>query len=118
MKRGILIRLSEQQLAEIDKKKKQAGIKSREAFIRKMIFDGRVINIDTSSITRVAYLLSNVANNVNQIAKIANGTRTVSVADLQYVKDEVCSVSEEIRNVIKAMNAFCKGGDVYGYNLD
>jgi len=59
-----------------------AGIRNREAYIRKMILDGYIVRLDISDIRKMVQLLSNATSNLNQIAKRANETRSVYESDI------------------------------------
>jgi len=51
-----------------------AGIRNREAYLRKMVLDGYILRLDLSEVREMTRLLSNATNNLNQIAKRANET--------------------------------------------
>jgi hypothetical protein len=53
-----------------------AGIRNREAYIRKMILDGYIVRLDLSDVRKMVKLLSNATSNLNQIARRANETRS------------------------------------------
>ncbi len=42
------------------------GIRSLSAYIRKMALDGYCLNLDLPQLRRMAYLLQNCSNNLNQ----------------------------------------------------
>ena len=84
----IVFRLSDEELVYLENKLSALGTANREAYCRKMVLDGQLIQIDTSSIQEVQRLLSNVANNINQVAKRANETRSVHEADIQQIRKE------------------------------
>ena len=59
-----------------------AGIRNREAYIRKMILDGYIVCLDLSDVRKMVQLLSNATSNLNQIAKRANETRSIYESDI------------------------------------
>jgi len=59
-----------------------ANIRNREAYIRKMVLDGYIVRLDLSDVRKMVQLLSNATNNLNQIAKRANETRSVYESDI------------------------------------
>ena len=69
--------VSRMELDIIHEKMSKAGIKSRSAFLRQMALSGYVIQLDLEPLQRVAALLANATNNVNQIAKRLNGGESV-----------------------------------------
>jgi len=80
-----------------------ANIYNREAYLRKMALDGYVIRIDTEPIQRVSFLLSNAANNLNQLAKHANETRNIYGSDIQKLQAELPPLCAEISEAISSI---------------
>ena len=68
-------------------KMSEAGIKNRGAYLRKMALDGYIIRVDFSDIRELVRLLRNAANNLNQVAKRANETRSIYSADIKDLQD-------------------------------
>ncbi len=62
-------RVSPDELARINKKREEIGIRSMGAYLRKMAMDGYCVNLDLSDVRRVSFLLGNCSNNLNQYAK-------------------------------------------------
>ena len=60
-----------------------AGIGNREAYIRKMVLDGYIVQLDLSDVRKMVQLLSNATSNLNQIAKRANETRSIYESDIK-----------------------------------
>ena len=90
-------------MALLREKMEQAGIKNREAYIRKMCLDGYVLKLDFSDIRQLTFLLSNATNNLNQLAKRANETRSVAVCDVRAMQAELDSIWGELREVMKKL---------------
>lgn len=70
----------------IERRMSQTGIKSMRAYLLKQAIDGRVINVELTSVDDMVHLLSNATNNINQIARRVNETGNLyaeDVADLQ-----------------------------------
>ena len=81
--------LNDEETKILDKKFKLSGKSSKSAFIRQLITRGFVFDIDFSEIQRYNYLLSNIANNVNQVAHRCNETRSVYRSDIDELKKEI-----------------------------
>lgn len=78
---------------------KEAGVKNRSAYIRKMSLDGYIVKLDTSDINQMIALLRNATNNLNQVAKKANSTGSIcgaDIADMQAKQDEIWETAKEI----------------------
>jgi hypothetical protein len=63
-----------------------AGISSFGAFARKMLIDGYHINIDLSDVHEMVRLLKNATDNINQIARRANETRSIHAEDVEDLR--------------------------------
>ena len=75
------------------------GIHSLSAYIRKMALDGYCLNLDLPQLCRMAYLLQNCSNNLNQVAKRANENGKIYSADLADLRtrlDELISIGKQI----------------------
>jgi len=99
----IVFRLTESEAALLEEKMQEAGIQNREAYIRKMILDGYVLKLDFSDVKRMVWLLSNISSNINQIAKRANETRSVSTGDIRMIKAELEPIWVELRAAMKKL---------------
>ena len=84
----IVFYLNEQEQALLAEKMAEANIQNREAYIRKMVLDGYVIKMDFTDVKRMIWLLSNATNNLNQVAKRANETRSVATADVRALRED------------------------------
>ena len=95
----IKVRLSESERGLIAEKMAAAGIRNREAYIRKMILDGYIVRLDLSDVRKMVQLLSNATSNLNQIAKRANETRSIfgsDIKDLQANYEKLWGQAEAI----------------------
>ena len=101
----VVFRLAEDEAVLLEQKMAAAGIKNREAYIRKMILDGHVLRLDFSDVKRMVWLLSNATNNLNQLAKRANEERSVAIADVQAIRAEIEPLWGELRAVLKQLAA-------------
>ena len=67
----IHFRVSKVELERIRQKMESCGILSIGSYLRKMALDGYCLNLDLPQLRRMAYLLQNCSNNLNQVAKRA-----------------------------------------------
>ena len=70
----------------LEEKFKQSKIKSKSEFIRRLIIDGYIIEVNFSELNRYNFLLSNISNNINQIAHRINETRSIYKSDIDSVQ--------------------------------
>ena len=95
----IILRLTKTERHRIYEKMLGIGIRSLSAYIRKMALDGYCLNLDLPQLRRMAYLLQNCSNNLNQVAKRANENGKIYSADLADLRtrlDELISIGKQI----------------------
>jgi len=80
-----------------------AGIANRGAYIRKMILDGYVVRVDFSDVRELSRLLRNATNNLNQVAKRANETRSIYAADIKDLQDNYEKLWVSAEDIMKKL---------------
>ena len=81
--------LSDEEAQILEDKFKDSGMSSKSAFLRQLILEGFVLEIDFSEIQRYNFLLSNISNNINQVAHRCNETRSVYRSDIEQLQKEM-----------------------------
>ena len=71
----------------LDEKFKQSGMKSKSAFLRKLILYGYVYDVDYSYLRNYNTELGRISSNLNQIAKRINSTGNIYQEDIDEVKE-------------------------------
>ena len=95
----IVFHVSEDEQKLIEQKMKTAGIKNREAYLRKMSLDGYIVKLDLTDVREMTRLLSNSTNNLNQIARRVNATSNIykkDISDLQEDYEKLWKQAEKI----------------------
>ena len=69
-------------------KSKKAGINESE-FLRSCIKGYKIKEQPTDEIREFIKQITGIANNINQIARVSNGTKYVQDKDLEYVKNKI-----------------------------
>ena len=69
-------------------KSKKSGLSESE-FLRSCIKGYKIKEQPTDEIREFIKQITGIANNINQIARVANGTRHVQYKDLEYVKNKI-----------------------------
>ena len=87
--------LSDEEQEIIERKIEQLGIKNKSAYVRKMLCDGAIINVDLSIIKEYNTAISRIGNNLNQISKQLNGLNYISHDDVKRVEE----MSKEIKKM-------------------
>lgn len=92
-------RVSKPELERIRYKMESSGILSIGSYLRKMALDGYCLNLDLPQLRRMAYLLQNCSNNLNQVAKRANESGQLYAADLEDLRsrlDELIAIGKQL----------------------
>ena len=84
-----LFYLSEDEKEFLDKKMKEAGIRNKSAYLRKMALDGYIIRQDYGVLKGVTNELSRIGNNLNQMAKIANTYHDINLSELKTIEGDI-----------------------------
>ena len=71
----------------LDEKFKISGLKSKSAFLRKLILYGYVYDVDYSYLRNYNTELGRISSNLNQIAKRINSTGNIYKEDMDEVKE-------------------------------
>ena len=70
------------------------GTRNTGAYLRKMAIDGYVVQLDLGSVRELVALLRNATNNLNQIARRTNETRSVYAADVEDMQERYAELWE------------------------
>ena len=81
--------VSEDEKTVLDLKYKHSGKRSLSSFLRALVVEGKVYDIDYSFIREYNAKLGNISSNINQIARRINGTGTIYEADINALKKEI-----------------------------
>ena len=71
----------------LDRKFKLSSMKSKSAFLRKLILYGYVYDVDYSYLRNYNTELGRISSNLNQIAKRVNSTGNIYQEDINEVKE-------------------------------
>lgn len=94
--------LSPKEVDFLELKMKEAGVKNRSAYLRKMALDGYIICLDLSELKDFSAELSRIGNNLNQIAKVANTYGEVSIPEVCEFTTETNKILRKVEKVIDA----------------
>ena len=83
----------------LDEKFKLSGMKSKSAFLRKLILYGYVYEVDYSYLRNYNTALGRISSSLNQIAKRINSTDHIYQEDM----DEVKELMNEVWHTQKSM---------------
>lgn len=104
--------VTDTELDIIQQKMNRLGIHNLSAFLRSMALNGFILKIDLTNVRQLTRLLSNLTNNVNQIAKRLNAHGSIYETEL----DEIQQNQRELWNMMNSIlaeldNASTQGGN-------
>lgn len=99
--REIKFRVTDEEFLIIRRKMIMSRMRNREAFIRKMLIEGVIVNVDTAPLEDIFYEMHKIGTNVNQIAKVANTNGTISQDEFKELKEKV----NEIWHILKSFQS-------------
>ena len=102
-KHSLQIYLSDRENKILESKFKQSGKQSKSQFLRQLILEGFVYDIDFSEIQRYNFLLSNISNNINQVAHRINETRSIYHSDIEQIKKEMEKLWQLQRSMLSSL---------------
>jgi len=98
---SILFRLTEDERDILKNRIAGTGMRNQEAYLRKMALTGYVLRLDMSEVRETLRLISNAANNINQIARRANETRSIYASDMIQIREEVNNLRLQVSDALK-----------------
>ena len=90
------IKLTEEEKAIFEKKRKLAKCRNMSLFIRKCVLEKEIYQVDLEPFRDLKGLLSNATNNINQIAKRVNSTGIIYKDDINDMKKQIEHFSKEL----------------------
>ena len=101
----IHFRVSKVELERIRQKMESCGILSIGSYLRKMALDGYCLNLDLPQLRRMAYLLQNCSNNLNQYAKRANETGNIYESDIRDLQERLEEIWTDMKEVLVCLSS-------------
>ena len=95
--------VSEEEYELLQKKREAAGGVNQGAYIRKMILDGYIVNLDIPELKEIIRLLSITSNNVNQMARKANAGGSIYKEDIEEINTELEQVYKMLIRVMRGL---------------
>jgi hypothetical protein len=96
------LRLTDQEYQIVALKMKQAGIREKSAYFRKMAIDGYIIYTDTADIKAFTAELSAIGRNINQIAKKLNAGGSAYQADMDEIRERLDQIWQLQRRILSS----------------
>ena len=88
----VVFYLTDDEKLQLENRMEKVGLNNREAFVRKLLLEGFIVQLDTQPTTELVRLIKNATNNINQIAKRANESGSVYENDVHELLAEVNAI--------------------------
>ena len=98
--KGYFFKCTPEEMALIEQRRDEAGIKNRSAFIKKMCIDGHVFVLEMDTMNEIGKLLRVTANNANQLAKRVNSGGEAYREDVTEVNDQLTEIRTNFGSVL------------------
>ncbi|MFR6142694.1 MAG: plasmid mobilization protein [Finegoldia sp.] len=98
-KNQLKIYLTDEEKEIFEKKMKLANCKTMSHFLRKCVLEKEIYIVDLEPFRDLQWLLSNVTNNINQIAKATNTTGVIYKKDIDYMREKIEKLATEIWDI-------------------
>lgn len=106
----LTIRVNEQEKECILERMKDTKQKNFSTFARRMLMNGLIITPNWEELKEIHRQLAGVSNNVNQIARIANSTRSIYKSDVDELTHQVGDIRSMMLELIQLMKMVENGG--------
>ena len=105
------IKLTEEEKALFENKRKLAKCKNMSHFIRKCVLEKEIYQVDLEPFRDLQGLLSNATSNINQIAKRVNSTGIIYKDDINDMKEQIEHFSKQLWQIHSLLLNRTSGGD-------
>jgi hypothetical protein len=99
----VTFRLSDKEKILLEDKIRSSGIHNKGAYIRKMVLDGYIVQIDFTDLKKFNWLLSNATKNINQVAKKANETGYINTAHIKKLQEDYEKIRASAKSVLEKL---------------
>ena len=96
--------VNEEEYELLQKKMEAAGSVNQGAYIRKMILDGYIVNLDIPELKEIIRLFSITSNNVNQMARQLHSTGRIYQQDIGEVEAQLEQNYKMLRKLITKLS--------------
>lgn len=95
------IHLTEQEYQEMQKQRDFLGYKTNAQLIRSFIHTNVCYSIDYDGLFELATQLSRIGTNINQIAKVANETQSVTAEQVNLLREHIKEIDNMLGDTVK-----------------
>jgi len=101
---GFYFKCSPDDMAFIEKRMEQTGIRNKSAFIRKMCIDGHVFVLQMDTLQEIGKLLRITSNNANQLARGVNSGFNAPREDVSDVNSQLAEIRTQFGDLLTILS--------------
>ena len=98
-------KVTDSEAAAILEKMKTLGIRNLSAYLRSMVLNGSIVRLDLPEIREMIRLLSNMTNNLNQIAKRVNAHGNIYETEIDELREKQQELWLMTRQLLSRLDA-------------
>lgn len=98
------VMVSEEELALLQERMAEAGVRNMGAFVRKMALNGYVLHVDLSPVRELVSLQRRCSNNLNQVAVTANTYGGIYPDDIRTLQKDYADLWEPLSELLKKLS--------------
>ena len=98
------VMVSEEELALLQERMAEAGVRNMGAFVRKMALNGYVLHVDLSDVRELVSLQRRCANNLNQVAIQANTYGGIYPEEITALQRDYEKLWGEVSKVLRELS--------------
>lgn len=91
------VRVSQEEMDAIKRKFQNSGMDTLSGFVRAMIFEGYIVQMDGNELREIIKLAKNIANNINRITVRLHNTSNIYAEDIAEIKEGVNQLWQPLR---------------------
>ena len=95
--------MSDSERQRMEDNMNRAGIPNMGAYLRKMALSGYIVQLDLAETRELVTLLRSVSNNMNQLVKRANETRSIYETDIQDLQARYHTLWGKAKDILKTL---------------
>lgn len=99
------VMVSEEELAQLQERMAEAGVRNMGAFVRKMALNGYVLHVDLSDVRELVSLQRRCANNLNQVAIQANTYGGIYPEEIAALQRDYAALWGPLSDLLERLSA-------------
>jgi len=95
------MRLTEDEHEAFLKRMRDIGAKNMDGFLRKMALTGYGLRLDLTEVRETLRLLNGATNNINQMVRRLNETRSMYASDVILLQGEIHNIRAQVADIMQ-----------------